>query len=325
MKKKPVIVNFEPKILEIERFGEMADYWYSEHKTTVQPTTAENDHYTVEKLKATFGSMQLTEITPYHIEEYLKAAVECGLSQSSISKLRSIIGRIMRKAEGFGLIEKNPVMLADSIHGRTVFQNPFEQESQKDSFTLSEIQLLFDNLPKNKIGCSILLLLCSGMRTQELLALEPSHIDESGTVIRIRQAVKLSHGSPTVGPPKSLSSYRDIPLPEIAYDYAKTLRNCSTGRFLVNGGFEDKPYNPKAYRKIYYNHISSAGVRMLSPHCCRHTYISQLQNSGVNVDVIRTLAGHSKENQTRHYLHVQDQMQLDAVGKLNTLYATIAL
>ena len=321
MEKKPVIVTFDPKILTVDTFGEMADFWYNEHKNHVQQSTAENDYYSVEKLKSTFGSMTLAEITPYHIEEYLRAAMKCGLSQSSIAKLRSIAGRIMKKAESFDLIDKNPVYLADSIHGKTVFQNPFEQDNQKDAFTLTEIRQLFANLPKNKIGCSIILLLCSGMRSQELLALEPVHINDTGTVIHIRQAVKLFHGKPSVGPPKSISSYRDIPLPRIAQEYALSLRNGVTGKYLVSGYHTDQPYNPKAYRKIYYHYLEAAGVRKLSPHCCRHTYISQLQHSGANIDVIRTLAGHSKENQTRHYLHVQNQVQLDAVAKLNNLFS----
>ena len=44
-------------------------------------------------------------------------------------------------------------------------------------------------LPYDKMGMSIRLMLGTGMRSQELLALEPRHIEEDGSVIRIRQAV----------------------------------------------------------------------------------------------------------------------------------------
>jgi len=68
-------------------------------------------------------------------------------------------------------------------------------------------------LPENRIGWSIRLLLGTGMRTQELLALEPKHIAEDGSVIQIRQAINMVKGTPVVGTPKSRDSYRDVPIP----------------------------------------------------------------------------------------------------------------
>lgn len=46
-------------------------------------------------------------------------------------------------------------------------------------------------LPDDRMGLSIRLLLGTGMRMQELLALEPQFIEEDGSVIHIRQAVKV--------------------------------------------------------------------------------------------------------------------------------------
>ena len=40
-------------------------------------------------------------------------------------------------------------------------------------------------LPEDRIGWSIRLLLGTGMRTQELLALEPRHVTEDGSLIKI--------------------------------------------------------------------------------------------------------------------------------------------
>lgn len=49
---------------------------------------------------------------------------------------------------------------------------------EKDAFTVDEVQRLMAQLPEDRIGWSIRLLLGTGMRTQELLALEPKHIAE---------------------------------------------------------------------------------------------------------------------------------------------------
>ena len=51
-------------------------------------------------------------------------------------------------------------------------------------------------------------MLGTGMRTQELLGLEPRHIAEDGSTITIEQAVCMDKGTATLGTPKSFDSYR---------------------------------------------------------------------------------------------------------------------
>jgi integrase len=48
---------------------------------------------------------------------------------------------------------------------------------------------MMSKLPHNKIGWSIRIMLGTGIRPQEPLALEPKHIAEDGSSITIEQAV----------------------------------------------------------------------------------------------------------------------------------------
>ena len=61
------------------------------------------------------------------------------------------------------------------------------------------------------------------------------------------------------------------------------------------------------------------GVRYLSPHSCRHTYVSQLQALGVDLETIKSIVGHADLDMTRHYLHVQEPIRQAAVQKFNDL------
>ena len=54
------------------------------------------------------------------------------------------------------------------------------------------------------------------------------------------------------------------------------------------------------------------GVRPLTPHSCRHTFVSQLQAQGVPMETIQSLAGHAEMDMTEHYLHVQDSVKATA-------------
>lgn len=62
------------------------------------------------------------------------------------------------------------------------------------------------------------------------------------------------------------------------------------------------------------------GVRVLTPHSCRHTYVSQMQALGVDLATIQSLVGHADVDMTEHSLHVQKEVKEDAAQKLNSLF-----
>lgn len=105
-------------------------------------------------------------------------------------------------------------------------------EKQKDSFTAEEVRKLFKYLPHDKTGDSIRLLLLTGMRSQELLALEAGHIEPDGSCIHIRQAVKQVKGTVFVGETKSASSVRDVPIPEA---YRGMVAGCASTARPISG------------------------------------------------------------------------------------------
>ena len=78
-------------------------------------------------------------------------------------------------------------------------------------------QAAVDSADPNSEGYANLLeALKKAQSTQEIMALEPKHIEEDASCIHIRQAVTMVKGSPKIGPPKTKTSYRDIPVPSIS-------------------------------------------------------------------------------------------------------------
>ena len=60
---------------------------------------------------------------------------------------------------------------------------------------------------------------------------------------------------------------------------------------------------------------------MLTPHSCRHTYVSQLQALGVDLATIQSIVGHADIDMTQHYLHVQEPVRMAAVSKFSDAFA----
>ena len=61
-------------------------------------------------------------------------------------------------------------------------------------------------------------------------------------------------------------------------------------------------------------------VRVLTPHFCRHTYVSQMQALGVDLATIQSMVGHADLDMTQHYLHVQSPVKQKAVEAFNKAF-----
>ena len=295
------------------RFEEWADTWFENHKDNIKPTTQDGYRYTLRILKDHFGRRKLSEIKAMDIEQFLKKLRKDGRSDSAIAQCRGMLFQIFNKAAANDIILKNPVAFADKMRKL--------QPREKEAFTADEVRTLLRELPEDKIGWSIRLMLCTGMRTQELLGLEPRHIAQDGSSINIAQAVVMVKGTASIGTPKSYDSYRTIPVPELVQYCAQNLRSTDK-KFIWEAGRPDMPCNPSHFRTQFKKALEGVdGVRVLTPHCCRHTFVSQMQALGVDIETIQNIVGHAEIDMTRHYLHVQEPKRLEAAQRFSEAFS----
>ena len=287
-------------------FEDWADTWFEGHRDNIAPTTQESYKYCLKMLKEGFYHRPLTVIRPIDIENFLKGMRRDGRSDSYISKARGMLYQIFQKAEANDLVRRNPVRLAEKMRASGTAK-------RKEAFTTAEVAHLMKVLPDDRMGLSIRLLLGTGMRMQELLALEPQFIEEDGSVIHIRQAVKVVKGTVSIGSPKSKDSIRDIPVPLNVRPCAIKLRD-TTDQFIWASPKTGLPCNPTHFRDVFRKSLEEAGdVRLLTPHSCRHTYVSQMQALGVDIQTIQSIVGHADTEMTEHYLHVQESIRQSAI------------
>ena len=284
-------------------FEDWADTWFEGHRDNIAPTTQESYKYCLKMLKEGFYHRPLTVIRPIDIENFLKGMRRDGRSDSYISKARGMLYQIFQKAEANDLVRRNPVRLAEKMRASGTAK-------RKEAFTTAEVAHLMKVLPDDRMGLSIRLLLGTGMRMQELLALEPQFIEEDGSVIHIRQAVKVVKGTVSIGSPKSKDSIRDIPVPLNVRPCAIKLRD-TTDQFIWESPKTGLPCNPTHFRDVFRKSLEEAGdVRLLTPHSCRHTYVSQMQALGVDIQTIQSIVGHADTEMTEHYSHAEEQRQV---------------
>ena len=290
--------------------------WYDHHLPELKPATRESYRYTVKLICAgALGKMEISAILAFDIECCLKELKKDGYSSSMISKVRGILHQALRSAEANNLIQKNPVPLIDKMRR--------DPQKKKEAFDADEVRLLVKELPQTLVGWAIRILLATGMRKQELLGLEPRHIETDGSMITFEQAVTRIKGTAVLSTPKSFGSYRTIPVPQSFRHYAVLLRENGGRTFIFespkNPGV---PINPSHFDDLFRKALESVGgIRVLTPHCCRHTYVSQMQALGVGLETIQSMVGHADVDMTAHYLHLQEPKRQEAIEKFSIAFA----
>lgn len=310
--KKDAHVHVDKK----QTLSNWADHWYRDYKSQVQASTYSGYQYTLKIIKERMGAQTLCDVLPIDVNRFMDSLVESGYSLSQLRKCRTMLIQIFDAAEANGLVAGNSARKAKIIRDKdgTLSKPRYE----KDAFDEKEVELLQENLPHDLTGYSIRVMLDTGLRVQELLALSPTDIAEDGSAIHVGQAIKMVDGRPLLGPPKSKSGTRTIPTPENAYASAKYLREHGGKTLVWSLPGQNPYYSVGAFRRRYYTAIKQVkGVRKLSPHCCRHTYVTRLQAKGVPLELIARLAGHSSITTTNDYAHTAMETLSNAVSVLN--------
>lgn len=306
-------LHIDRKIL----FKDWAEEWYADLKGQIQDSTYSGYQYTLNILKDYFGKKKLVDIIPLDINKFYRK-VEEKYSSSYLRKFRAMLIQIFDFADDNGIISRNPARHSKVIKDSQPNQKP-QKKKKKDAFNEEEIRILLEKLPDNMLGNSIRLLLGTGMRSQELLALTKEDIADDGSTITINKAVKTVDGKSKLGPPKSELSERIIPVPDEYRSYALYIRKHEAQPFLWTLSYKNPLCGVETFRRKYKKEIKKIdGVRVLTPHCCRHTYITRLQAKGVPMETISRLAGHSNTDTTDGYLHVSLDTLAQAAAKLNS-------
>ena len=179
---------------------------------------------------------------------------------------------------------------------------PFTIEEQKklQSFVM-------DSPTPRKIG--LLLGFQLGLRIGETCGLKWGDFDLSaGTVTIQRTVTRIScgngHTKVVVQSPKTQNSHREIPIPKSLLRVLKKLsEDFSSGTWFLSGN-EEKPVEPRCYRKSIYGYLKKASVHQAHPHALRHTFATTCLQAHCDIKTLSELLGHADAAVTlKKYVH----------------------
>lgn len=226
-------------------------------------------------------------VTSADVREWMMTLSEEGLSPTSIRRkiqsLRAFFKFLMKKGE----IASNPAALV-----------PLPKTSRRlpEIATHSDIKKSLASTDSLRDSLIIELLYGCGLRRSELAGISDSDINPYTSELKILGKGNKHRIIPL--PAALLSSIsdwqkkRDALYPELE-ENPRPLLATSRGRMSV----------PTIY-SIVRRALQSSGASRKSPHTLRHSFATQLLNSGADINSVKNLLGHSSLGATQIYTHV---------------------
>lgn len=257
-----------------------------------------------------FGSIRLTDIKRECIQPFLAAKLNSGLAWKTVKHIRGVFGRTLATAEDWGYINQNPVSKTElPRRPRNLSPRPVLQPHQ--------VQLLTKELSEPSRSIALLLVL-TGLRIGELLALRWKAIDLTAGTLRVVETVYDGH----FDTPKTDRSARLIPLGSEVVALLNRLRqdqvNPNSLVFATQAGGPLNRHNLlRRYLKPACKRLELGGITW---HSLRHSHATMLDATGAPLGTVQALLGHSTSEITREvYLHAIPDDQRKAVASVEAL------
>lgn len=268
-----------------QNFGAWALQWLEAKRGTVKPYTYQNTYKVkLEKyILPYFGKADVSGVKQIDVQNFLNSYSY--LSEDMLDTLRMILRSIFDAAIDNDLCYKNP---AKNVKIKSTYQ-----PSGRKVYTLEQADKLYEYAREKEI-IDFMILLKTGIRRSELLALKWEDIDTKQRLIHIRAAVTPSVHETVEGPTKSLSGTRYIP---ISQELADILATHKGSGYVIEGSRPESFLSPTTYAKRFSRAMHEAAEALsipeLTPHELRHTFGTLLREMGADVYTIQKVMGHS--------------------------------
>ncbi|HVI42516.1 MAG TPA: site-specific integrase [Anaerovoracaceae bacterium] len=329
-----------------KRFEDAVNIWLYQSKAV------DLSEASLKRLKSTFyvnilpdlGKTELHKIDSSKLQILLNKRI-CDLSYSSVKKIFDGLNNFYKWAVTTNRIGFNrmagvvlPKQKHFSIKTKEIQIIPDEKIDRLVEVALSRHS---NGKLKYRSGPAIVLLLLTGLRLGELLALEWSDVDFETRELKVWKTLiekDLDERDPTLTPaqrimhengkksvfliqfePKSEASNRVLKLNKRALEMLNLLRNddCKYIVGTLNGNFR----LPSNFERTFKLVLSEAGICEMGVHCTRHTFATRMIRKKVPLRVISKILGHASEKVTRDiYIHVCPDELKDAYMVAEELY-----
>ncbi len=291
-------------------FGIIADNWLEGHEAEVSHYTIEGYKAPVKSLKEEFENRLIKEITPLDLQRFLNELGKKGYAKHTIALRKIVASQIFDYAILKDLIKINPATTV-----KLPKNAPTKKRELPDDKDIEIVRQSIDT----EFGLFAYLILYTGCRRGEALALTYDDIDFENNTIDINKVVVFEYGKPKIyNRAKSKDGIRTIPL---LVPLKNVLNNKGTG-YIFNDN--NQPLTLSQFNMLWRKYKKATGIN-LSPHQLRHAFATICFDAGLTAKDASKILGHSKIELTLDvYTHIKQSRTQETAQKLNNYLNNIS-
>lgn len=270
-------------------------------------------------LVPTIGQQQLDKLRPSDVEALLLSKRESGLSPSTVRTIYTVLCAALDVAVRDKLVVHN---VAAAVKRPTV------ERREAAYLTAAQAQQLIEATREDRLFPLYALMLGTGLRRGEALALRWSDVDLDSADVRVRGTLSRLSTGLTVTEPKTERSRRTVGMPQQCVDVLRVHRRAqATERLAAGPAWQDHDLvfcseigtllDPSNVLHRFQRLARAAGLDGVSLHTLRHSTPSLLIARGTHLKIVQQVLGHSSYAITADtYAHVAPDQQREAATRL---------
>jgi integrase len=224
-----------------------------------------------------------------------------GLSPRTVGHVHRLMHRVLGHAVKWGIIANNPVSAADP---------PAVERTEIEILSPEQVTTLLHGLRDRPLYPIAVLGLATGMRRGELLALRWKDVDLDGGKVRIEQSLEQTKFGLRFKSPKTKAGRRTVTIPlSIVSELRAHWRRQQEQRLVLGIGkaadgdlvfarHDGSPWPPNSLTSDWARTLRMLKLPVVTLHALRHTHVSQLIASGLDVVTVSRRIGHGNPTVT---------------------------
>jgi integrase len=242
------------------------------------------------------GSVPIQKLTAAHLQNIYAAMAKDKLSERTRLHAHRTVSRMLGHAVQWGVVVRNVATMVDA---------PRVPQHEIEVLTPAEVQTVLERLRGSPLYLIASVLLATGLRRGEALALRWQDLDLEKGALRVERTLEeTTRGGIVVKPPKTKRSKRTVTLPASTVALLREHRRAQQEHWFALGRGrlpDDQPVfadwdgslrRPLRLTQTWRKAMAAAGLKV-SLHSLRHTHASALIAEGVDVLTVSRRLGHA--------------------------------
>ena len=308
--------------------GEWLDTWLETYVApSVRPKTWEGHEYRIRvHLHSALGQIELRSLQTSQVQRMMNDKIKTGLSPRTVELMLITLKLALKQAVVEGLVTRNVAEYT---------KRPKPNRKEIRVLAVDEMNMLMAAAAKDRIGTIFLVMLGTGLRMGEALALSWKYVDLRKRELTVVKGVVTTKTPDSkkrqtlLQDPKTDKGKRDIPIPDNLVPVLRAWRlrqireRLKSGPEYKNSGrvFTSSVGTPLIQRNTgrkLAELASKCNIPHVNPHALRHTFATRLLEKGVHPKVVQELLGHADITLTLNtYSHVMPDIKQAAARAIN--------